>query len=110
MRHEDLTPCEWACAVVCSAFFHARGDCQQKEQRPLVVRLFHELADRAVITPLVEEGYLTGVLPPRRGEAIGAAIFRHVLRETGQDPEVRPPGLCGFSPSHEGGREIRFDV
>lgn len=77
-----LTPEEEAARIVNQAILHARGDCNSRRAQKIMNEIFEELVQRGVFIEYHREDWTTATLQRKPGERLGAAVFRHVLRET----------------------------
>ena len=79
---------EEAAFLVANAVLHSRGLTKRKRDAiRLLDEVYDELVRKRVFEVRARAEYMCAELRPKQGEAIDAAVFRHVLRQTG-DPNL----------------------
>lgn len=96
----EVSPAEEAANAVGHAIFHARGYCRKRRAEALMRSLFADLVHRGVLIEHQRGEWITASVQRREGEPLDGAVFRHVLRETG-DANLAEQSVSAFTETLE---------
>ena len=84
MKKTHVSREEMAAGVVATALLHARGHCLRSERGlDALYDIYEELTYKRAVHEVTRDRFVRAELATKAAESLDRAVFRHVLRETG---------------------------